>query len=159
MPFNVSFALGLQRLIDSHLAYSRTGHSVYLRIRNFPDVQGQAWAQLGFRITPTGYMVGTQDILITPQPAITPVSTHNIGQSMGKLRFGAVMFDISATFVDKLVNLGVFTGHYEVFTAAKTIGLFMGEREFSIEDIKHVEIAGKTISWLLTCNTSETLVG
>ena len=88
-PFNIAFGYGQQRLYDTAQQFFQAGHPVWLRVRNFPDVQNSATqpaAALGFNVSPTGQATGTTDILITPQPAVESMSASNIARSMGKLR-------------------------------------------------------------------------
>ena len=153
MALNIGFGYGLQRLLDAHYNYARTGHAVWLRIRNFPDIQNQRYAQLGFSIASSAG--GTTDIPILPQPSVTMISLHNIGASMGKLRFGAREFGISASFTDAQVAAGTFTSQDLVWADPKVVGLVCDKQLFSIENINHEEIAGRTISWQLVCNAAE----
>ena len=156
MPFGTTFGYGLQRVIDANLQFTRTGHSVALRIRNFPDVQDKPWAQLGFAISPTGTDdIGTQDIPIVPQPAIDQVSQWLIGQSMGKLRAGARTFIISATFVDNLVANGMFNTPNQVWTDPIVVGLVCDDQLFDIVQYYDREVAGKSIQWELQANAVE----
>jgi hypothetical protein len=147
---------GLQRLIDAKERYERGSHPVYLRLREFVEPDTQLWAQMGFSISPSGTaQVGTQDVLITPQPASTMVSLHNIGMSEGKLRFGARMFTVSASFVDAQVITQTLANQDLVWRGNNVLGLVTDNLLFSIEDITHEEWQGKTISWMLTCNSNE----
>jgi hypothetical protein len=156
MSSGPSLGYGIQRLMDAQMRYMRAGPPVYLRLRNFASIEDQTWAQLGFAVSPSGTEeVGTTDILIRPQPAVMMVSVHNIGMSTGKLRFGARTFLISATFVDRQVRSQALTNQDLVWRAPEVVGLVIGDQLFSIEDISHEELGGKTISWLLTCNASE----
>jgi hypothetical protein len=155
MPQGVQSSFGVQRLIDAQQRWARASFPVYLRLRNFPDVQGQQWAQLGFRIAPSGGPVGVTDILIDPPPGVRMVSIHNIGMSAGKLRFGARIFQISATFVNKQVVAQGLTDQNLVWRGPNVVGLVSEELLFSIEDIKHAEYSGQTISWQITANANE----
>jgi hypothetical protein len=155
MGFNEAFAYGTRRLIDSQLQLTRAGFPVYLRLKNFPDVQANMAAQLGFAITPTGAATGTTDILITPAPAVTVVSVHNIGQSAGKLRFGAKYFLISDSFVQKQAVAMGLSDSTALWRSPSVVGLITNSLVFSIEDITNEQLAGETITWLLTCNSLE----
>ena len=158
MSFGVNFGYAVQHLVDSQLNWSRAAHPVYLRLKNFPDPQSDLAAGMGFVPAPSGagpLDSGTKDVLIQPPPAVTPVSLHNIGQSMGKLRFGAKVFVVSATFVSRQKTVRRLTNNDLVWRDPSTVGLVMDGLLFSIEDIKHKEAAGHTVAWLLTCNSSE----
>lgn len=154
---SVSFGYGVQFLIDSQLRWQRTAHDCYLRIRNFPDVQQDQWAQLGFTITPADQKhSGTTDILIEPPVSVRMVSVHNIGQSNGKLRFGARQFIISHTFVQNINSLIPNIGTDDlVFRGPRTVGIVIDSLLGSIEDVAHEEIAAQTVLWMITCNFGE----
>lgn len=155
MPAGQSFGYGIQRLIDADLRYIRNAHPTYLRLRNFPDLQNNLATQMGFTMQPTGEPTGTQDVLIQPTPAVRMVSLHNIGQSMGKLRFGARYFIISASFVEFMMKIQGLTNQDLVWRAPNVVGLYVDNQLFSIEDIAHEEAAGRTVVWTLTCNAGE----
>lgn len=146
---------GIQRLIDQHERTTRAAHPVFIRLRNFPDLQDKTFAQMGFAISPTGTAVGTQDIVIDPPPAVMMVSIHNIGQSMGKLRFGARKFLISASFVDSLTAKYGYTDQTLWFRSSTVVGLVLDLQLFSIEDVWHEELSGRTVSWGVLCNSTE----
>lgn len=159
--FGINASYGIRRLIDSYENLVRGSHPTYLRIRDFPPIDDNEWAQLGFTIAPTGDNnpndEGTTDILIRPQPAVLPVSVHNIGQSMGKLRFGARIFTISQTFVIQQYNaLGLAGTQDMIWRDEKIVGLVNEQRLFSIEDIQSEQAFGQTVTWVLTCNAAET---
>lgn len=154
--FGPYFGLGFQSLIDSNQRYMQAGQPTYLRLRNFPDIQEQEFAQLGFSIAPSGTdEVGTQDILIDPPPSVEPVPNRDIGRSMGKLRFGAKNFLISATFVEAQMAQQGVTDQELIWRASNVVGLVMGNLLWSIESIEHKELGGKTVCWILTCNSQE----
>jgi hypothetical protein len=158
MGFGVNFGYAVQHLIDTQLNYVRGAHTVSLRLRNFPDLQDQRWAQLGFGISPTGAsgsLAGTTDVPVAPPPGVIPVSIHNIGQSMGKLRFGARTFFVSASFVESQMVARSLSNQDLVWRNPDVVGLVLDGQLFSIESIAHVETAGHTISWELTCNSTE----
>ena len=159
MPAGVNFGFGLQRIVDAQMRYVRNAHTVYLRLRNFPDLQAVSQAvQLGFALTPSGTnQVGVQDIQIDPPPSVKMISIHNIGQSMGKLRFGARQFLISGSFVDRQVAQQGLSNQDLVFRAPNVVGLVVDNQLFSIENIAHEELAGKTVIWTLLCNAPETI--
>lgn len=156
MSFNVLFGYGQQRLLDAFQNYTRAAHPVYLRLRNYPNIQQNDAVQLGFAISPAGAPLGTVDIEIKPRPSYDMISMHNIGMSNGKLRFGARLFLVSATFVDNQVRQQQLTDQDLVWRGQDVVGLFTDNQVFSIEVISHQEAAGKTVSWLLTCNAVET---
>lgn len=155
MPFGMNFAVGIRRLVDSQMRFVRVGHPVYLRLRNFPDPQDQPWAQLGFSISPTGAQIGTKDVLIEPPPSVWAVSVHNIGQSMGKLRFGARMFLISATFTERQMRARRLASEDLVWRHSDVVGLVTEGKLYSIEDIVPEVVSGRTVTWQLTCNANE----
>lgn len=155
MPYGLQFGYGYQKAIDANMVFLRSSHPVYLRLRNFEDIQEEKWAQMGFAITPTGTDVGTVDLEIVPPAKVVMVSMHNIGQSEGKLRFGARVFTISATFVDKQVSALGLANQDLVWRAPNVVGLVTDNQLFSIEAIAHHEIAGKTVVWELTANMVE----
>ena len=98
---------------------------------------------------------GTTDILITPPPNIEMVSTHNIGQSMGKLRFGARIVTVSQGFVAQQVSAQNLPDQNLVWRGPQVVGLVSENLLFSIEDVNHSELTGNTVFWYLTCNVSE----
>ena len=149
----------LQFLIDNNLTFVRSGHDAYLRLRNFPDQQTQTYSQLGFSVVPTGNVptTGYTDVLIVPPPSVLPVSVHNIGQSMGKLRFGAKIFGVSNTFIaNQAADMGITDDLYDIFINQYVIGIYYEDMLFSIENITRRVVGGATIFWNLTCNHVET---
>lgn len=155
MSTGVQFEYGLQRLIDANQKFTRSGHPVYLRLRNFSDPQVNDWAAVGFSISPSGGMVGTTDVLIVPPPGVRMVSIHNIGQSNGKLRFGARIFNISATFVQASMAARSLAYEDACWNGPDVVGLVTDNLLFSIEDIAKQVVAGITASFRLTCNANE----
>lgn len=108
--------------------------------------------------SPTGTLVataGTTDILITPPPNIEMVSTHNIGQSMGKLRFGARIVTVSQGFVAQQAMAQNLPDQNLVWRGPQVVGLVSENLLFSIENVDHSELTGNTVFWYLTCNVSE----
>ena len=153
----INLATGLQRLLDSQQSFVRNAHAVYLRVRNFAETptENALYAQLGRSITPASGETGTTDILITPTPAVRMISQHNIGQSQGKLRFGARYFLISATWVASQ-NPGVSQSALEAYwRGPQIVGLVLDNQLFSIEEDAHEEIGGVTVLWTLSCNAVE----
>jgi hypothetical protein len=155
MGTGLSFGYGFQRLIDAQQRFMRSGQPVYLRLRNFANALATPAAQLGFSVSATGSAVGTTDVLIDPPPGVVKVSIHNIGQSMGKLRFGARMFRVSASFTDAQVISRNLASADLVWRSPDVVGLVNSNLLFSIEDIGSVEVAGRTVFWWLTCNSNE----
>jgi hypothetical protein len=156
MGFGPFFGNGFIRLIDANQRYMQAGGPTYLRLRNFPDIQELEFAQLGFSISPTGTsQVGTTDILIVPPPSNEPVSTHDIGKSRGKLRFGATKFLISQTFIEDQMAAQGLTDQSLVFRGRNVVGLVTDMVLWSIEDIIHKDLGGKTVMYFLTCNANE----
>ena len=155
MPPGINFGLGVRRLLDAQQKFTRAGLPTYLRLKNFSPIQGQTWAQMGFRITPSIGATGTVDIVIDPQPSVVNMSLHNIGQSMGKLRLGAKRFLISSTFSDKIAKQYSLSNERQVWEGANVVGLVYDGLLHSIEDIQPEQAAGKTISWILICNANE----
>lgn len=149
------FGYGIRRLIDLDMQLKRAGFPVYLRVKNFTDPQSQLAQQLGFAVTPSG-AVGTSDIQVVPQPAVATVSIHNIGQSNGKLRFGARTFLISDTFVEAQAAAFSVADSTTLWRQPFVVGLFSNGVLFSIEDIVNEQLTGQTITWILTCNALET---
>jgi hypothetical protein len=136
--------------------YVRNGLPVYLRLRNFPDLQNNLAVQMGFAISPSGGQLGTTDILIGPPlgppPAVQSLSMHSIGMSEGKLRFGAKEFLISSTFSDNMVRLQGYANETDVWSAPNVVGLVTNGALYSIEDIRFEQLAGKTVTWKLLTN-------
>jgi hypothetical protein len=149
-------AYGIRRLVDAQQNFTRAAGPVYLRLRNFPDIQETDWAALGFSIAPTGTSeIGTMDILINPPASVIMISLRTIGQSMGKLRFGARTFLVSHTFVKaQMAAQGIFDPTY-VWRGPNVVGLRLNRQLFSIEDYWHEEISAQTVTWGLTCNSLE----
>lgn len=148
------FAFAMQRLIGAQQRYMRSGLPTYLRLKNFPDTQGQQWSQLGFAVTPVSGGHGTVDILIDPPPATSMISVHNIGMSNGKLRFGARLFTISQEFVLKQMAARGITDPRLVWIDS-VVGLITENLLFSIEDIKHRDLSSVPVLWMLTANANE----
>ena len=143
-------------LVDQNQRFTRSGVPVYLRMRNFANPQAQTYVKLGFVIAPSGNVAtGMNDVLITPQPGIVPVSQHDIGQSMGKLRFGAKQFFISATFANKQAVAQQLADPYQVWSNPSVVGLYSDLFLYSIESITHRDIGGQTVLWRLVCNAND----
>lgn len=165
------FASGIQMLLDGQQRYVRSGLTCYLRIQNFAPVGD--WQEVGVPFVPTGVAAATTgfvDIEIDPSPEVKDVSMHNIGMSGGHLRFGARYFIVSHTFVYNVMQqYPNITDPYNVWrnwdaqlvngnwinATASIVGIVYENRLHSIEDISHVDIAGETIKWKLTCNLFE----
>lgn len=154
MPSYLPFGYGAQRLVDAQQRFIRSGLPVYLRLREFTVVGNEEALQLGFRTQVPG-SGGISDVLIAPPPSTSAVSVHNIGQSNGKLRFGARIFGISATFTEKQVTARSLANQELVWRAKDVVGLVTEGLLFSIEDIKHRDVAGRIVMWFLTCNANE----
>jgi len=155
MGAGLQIGFGFQRLIDAQQRYMRCGQPVYLRLRNFPDARTLASAQLGFSVSPTGSNKGTTDVLIDPPPSVVNVSVHNIGQSMGKLRFGARIFRVSATFVERQMETRGLDNADLVWRSADVVGLVCDNLLYSLEDIQNSVVGERAIYWQLTCNCNE----
>jgi hypothetical protein len=155
MAYGPNFAIGLQRLQDARMRYLRTSCPTWIRYKNFGDVRNQQWAQLGFQITPNpaDAPVGTTDVFIDPWPCHNTMSLHNIGMSGGKLRFGAVQFFISATFITQQAALLGLPDPYQVWE--QVLGLVSENVLFSIEDIQHEDVSGQILNWIIVCNRNE----
>jgi hypothetical protein len=149
-------------LLDANLRFLQAGHPTWLRVRNFPDIQSQPYAQLGFSISPTGQygQTGTTDISIQPPAAVEPISSYNIGKSMGMLREGAKQFVISATWVDQQVRRmgGVVNNPTDedlVFRGPQVVGLLYENSIFQIAKYQKKQLGSKTISWIIQANGAE----
>lgn len=166
----IPFAQGIQMLYDGQLNYVRGGLDCYLRVNNF-SASGD-FIEVGVPYSPTGQAsitTGYVDILILPPPATQALGMHDIGLSGGKLMFGARRFFISNTFVQSMLDTYPnIKGSFNVFRnwdspdgtgqtegTAYVQGLIYNNQIYSIEDIGRREIAGKTINWVLQCNTHE----
>jgi len=155
MPFGPSFGFGLQRLLDSQYNFFRAGHCVWLRYRNFPDVQSQEYAQLGFAISPTGQygQTGTTDIPIYPPPSVKLISSANIAKNSGQLRFGKRKVCVSATFVDTMAKrMGIEVNSPQqdlIWRSPQVVGLIIDGSLFKIESWTHSELGGKSVFWEL----------
>jgi hypothetical protein len=156
----ILYASGLEMVLDGQLRYTRGGLQCFLRAQNF-QAQGD-WQEVGVSFSPTGTALaqtGFTDILIDPPPAVTAISSRDIGLSGGRLQFGARKFFISNTFVSNMMDKYQITDPYDVFRNwdAKTpvIGIVYDNRMFSIVDPVPREIAGERISWTVTANYNE----
>lgn len=149
------FSFGAQRLLGAQQRFIRSGLPTYLRFKNFEDTQTKQWSELGFAITPVNDSSGTVDILISPPPGSSMISVHNIGMSEGKLRFGARLFTVSQEFVAKQMSAFGLTDPRQVWIGPKTVGLITENLLFSIEDVKHRDVCGGLVAWMLTCNANE----
>jgi|SRR5215471_13814425 len=152
-----NLACGLQGLIDFQMNVGKSGLPAWLRVRNFPDVQNEEAIQLGFDLTPDGGKggVGTTDLRILPQPIIENVSMHNIGMSLGKLRFGSRKFTVSQTFVCEVMAKMKFAQWRDVWEHARIVGIVTENVLFSIESVAHTDIAMCPVTWELLCNANE----
>lgn len=155
MPAGPQFGFGAQRLFDARQRFVRGGQPVYYRIKNFPDTQGQNYSDLGFIIAPSGTITGTTDILITPQPDVTYVSMHNIGQSNGTLRIGARYFVVSASFVNAQMAAQSVTDANMIWRGPQFLGLVTEGLLFSVVTYEHKDVSGSEVLWWLTCNANE----
>jgi hypothetical protein len=161
MGFGPNMAAGMQRLIDAQMNFVRNAGFVYYRLRNFTDLQSQTFAQLGFQITSANG--GTTDVLVAPQPAVKMISMHNIGMSMGKLRFGAREFVISASFVDAQViaqglnptGLDANLVQDLVWKGPAFVGLVTNGLLFDVVSVAHEEICNKSVIWTILANANE----
>ena len=166
----IPFAAGIQMILDSHLNYVRSGLECFLRVNNF--AASGDWIEVGVPYAPTGdgqLTTGFVDILILPPPAAIPVSFHDIGLSNGKLMFGAKKFTISATFVNQMLDTYPnIKGSHNVFRnwdspdgtsleegTAYVMGIIYNNQLYSVEDISRRDIAGVTITYIITCNAHE----
>lgn len=155
----VSFGVGLQYLFDAQQRYTRAGLPVWLRVKNFKD-EGD-FIEVGVPFTPTGAaaaQTGYTDIPILPPPSVQDVSLNNIGLNAAALRFGARIFNVSASFVSDQMEEYEITDPYAVFRdrdGYAVVGLFYNNRLFQIESITHKEVAGVTINYKLLCNALE----
>lgn len=150
-----SFACGIQSLLNQQLS-GNNFKPVYLRMRNFvptePIIESPA-AQLGYTVPASDG--GTTDELINPLVSYTPVSAYNIGNSGGKLRFGARKFNVSNTFVSRIMSkYGIAFGR-QVFEGRQTVGLVTDGVLFSIEGVDHEEVSGQSVMWFLVANANE----
>jgi hypothetical protein len=152
-----SFGWGLQRVMDAQQRLTRdSAGPVYLRLRNFTNQQNQAFDQLGFAITPTGTaQTGFIDIKIDPPPSVNEISIHNIGQSNGKLMFGAKRFFISGSFVAAMMTAQGLAKQDLVWRGPNVVGLVYEGILYSIENVVSKEIAGITVLYRLDCNGNE----
>jgi len=166
------FAAGLQGLIDGQQSYIRSGLAAFLRVQNFAP-EGD-WQEVGVPYAPTGSAAantGFVDFEIIPPPEVRDVSMHNIGMSGGRLNIGARIFIISDSFVQSILEQypkiqdpqdvwrnwdAVYVDGNPEQQTASVVGIIYENRMHNIEIIKHVEIAGQTISWNITCNRFET---
>lgn len=166
------FAAGLQGLIDGQQSYIRSGLVTYLRIENFAP-QGD-WQEVGVPYSPTGAAAastGFVDLEIIPPPEVRDVSMHNIGMSGGRLNIGARTFIVSDTFVQSILQQypkisdpadvwrnwdAVYVDGNPEQQTASVVGIVYDNRMHDIVYFNHREIAGQTISWLITCNRQET---
>jgi len=152
---NLACALG--SMLDFQFNMAKSGLPAWLRVRNFPDVQNEEAIQLGFDLQPTGGKggVGTTDMRIMPQPIIENVSMHNIGQSLGKLLFGARKFTVSQTFVCNAMAQLHLQQWRDVWEHPKIVGIVTEGVLFSIESVGHTDIQGCPVTWELLCNANE----
>lgn len=155
-------ARGLQAVMDAQMRFMRNAHPVYLRLRNFPQspvVAGNIFQQLGLPYTPLTGPTGTQDLLMSPPPSCRMMSQHNIGMSMGRLRFGARQFIVSGSFVNNLNcidSLGLTQSQLEGFwRSPNVVGLVTDNTLFDIASVAHEELGGVTVLWTLDCNGPE----
>lgn len=158
----LNIGAGMQMVMDAQMRFIRQSHPIYLRLRNFPQspvVAGNIFQQLGLPYTPPTGPTGTQDLLIDPPPSMRMLSQHDIGMSLGKLRFGARQFLVSGSFVDTINcvdNLGLTQSQLEGFwKAANVVGLVTDNLLFSIEQVAHEELGGHTILWTLDANAPD----
>jgi len=163
------FGEGLQLMVDGQQRFIRGGLQCFLRVQNFAPTGD--FQELGLTIVASGSGeegLGFTDIYIDPPPDVIDVSYHDIGISNGKLMFGAKKFQISATFIENILEMyPAILDSYDVLrdwdgginqTGAQTasiIGLVYGDRMYSIESIFQNITGGKTIQWIVTANVHE----
>ena len=158
------FGTGVQMLIDGQQNYVRGGLTAWLRLQNF-QASGD-YQEFGVAFAPTGQpeeTLGFTDILIQPPPSVTDVSAHDIGNSGGKLMFGAKRFLVSNTFVqDMRQKYPNVIDPYDIWrnwdNKTPVIGIIYNNRMHSIEEILTRELGGQTISWILMCNADENYI-
>lgn len=155
MPFG---SFGIRRLLDAHQNFLQAGLPVYLRLKDFTD--NPAIDEAGFTFVPsvTGAFVGTQDILIQPQPEIKLVSMHTLAmaQSAGvELRDGARKVTISHSWVLARQRQMGYSTPQQVFNDSSVVGIVSDNLLMEVVNMIHNDIYGNIVSWLLTCNTSE----
>lgn len=152
----IDFSYGQRRLLDSYQNLMASGPPVFLRLRNFTIPIPSAAVELGFALSPTGTAdVGTTDICIEPAPSVNWVSVHNIGQSAGKLRFGARTFLVSHTFVLAQCSSMGIADPSTLWRSPFVVGLVTENSLYSVESVTSEQLSGQTVSWLLVCNGNE----
>lgn len=80
---------------------------------------------------------------------------HNIGQSGGRLQFGARTFLVSHTFVLQQMQDRDLQDPYLVWRDPLVMGLYYNQRLFSIESITHEDVGSEVTLWKLVCNAME----
>jgi hypothetical protein len=153
MSSGPNIAAGIIRMLGAQQRFLRTGLPVYYRFMNHAIPANDRAAQMGFPVKSS--QGGWTDIRLVPQPSVAPLSTTDIGQSAGKLRFGALTFSIVGDVVIKLQEILQLATPDEVWTNPRIVGLVYGKKMFSIEDIKHDEVSCTTFAWILTCNSND----
>ena len=154
MGLNIGY--GIRRLVDQQMRYVNAARSpIYMRFRNFAPPQDEMYAQLGYKISPSGNDTGTTDVLIDPPPGSRLVSMHNIGMSSGKLRFGARDFVISQTFIQaQQLALGLTTPE-QLWLSKMLVGIVGYGVLWSIELYASDDVGGVPVVWTLSANANE----
>lgn len=141
MPIN---AWMQRNLFDSAQRFNNAGLACYYRIKRIDD--GSApYQELGFQSNeaPTG----TFDLLIDPPPDVMPMRGRSIGIEVSQLQFAPKRFLISHTFVQKQMQINGYLDPYLVWRDPKVVGLWYGDRLYSIDSVQDIADAGEIISW------------
>jgi hypothetical protein len=150
-------AWGIRSLADTYFRYFQPGLACALRLQ-VVDTSTVDYGRLGFVPSVTGAQPGQSgvvDIPIQPPADVQEVSMHNIGQSGGRLQFGARTFLVSHTFVLQQMQDRDLQDPYLVWRDPLVMGLYYNQRLFSIESITHEDVGSEVTLWKLVCNAME----
>lgn len=133
-----------RQMQDYQMRFNNAGLACYYRIKKIDDGTAD-YTQLGFQSdeTPTG----TFDILIQPPPDVVAARSRNIGIEGSQLQFPPKRFLISHTFVLKQMQINGYDDPWQVWRDTKVVGLWYGNRLYSIDSVQDVADAGEIISW------------
>ena len=140
----------IRNLLDNQLRFTEPGLKTYLRLKTTTIAGSTEFEEYGFHtINP---LADIFDIEIEPPASVHAMSLHNIGMNSTTLNFGAHEFDISHTFVERMMDTFGVSNGYKVWGHPRVIGLFYNGNLFSIESQVPKAFGNEVIRWILIGN-------
>ena len=155
--YGIDYSFGVQENMDSQYYLAGTSLPVYYVYKNFNGAQqASTEAQaMGFKFQ-SAVDGGTSQIQIVPPPHVRNVSSHDIGNSNGKLLLSARRFYISNTFANAIMANPLFSSlindEEDVWKHSQFVGLLYDGIMFNMVQLSHSEVSGVTVEWRLICN-------